>query len=87
MNKIIYKSLLAEDKFMSGMHLRQAKLTFSACGTYTKNKETGDPRYIYRKKLDKACFNHDIAYHDFKTSPRRTNSDKFLRNEAFNIAK
>ena len=56
MNKIIYKSLLAEDKFMSGMHLRQAKLTFSACGTYTKNKETGDPRYIYRKKTRQNMF-------------------------------
>ena len=37
--------------------------------------------------LDKICFQHDIAYGDFKDLARRTASDKFLRDEAFNIAK
>ena len=39
MNKIIIKFLLASDKFMSEMHLRQPGFTYSACGPFTKNKE------------------------------------------------
>ena len=73
MNNIINKRLLAGDKFMSEMHLRQPQSTYSACGPFTKNKEgiqkfkkTGDSRYIYRNELDKACFQHDMAYEDFK---------------------
>ena len=52
-----------------------------------KFKETGDSRYIYQSKLDKACFEHDMAYGDFKDLNRRTFADKVLRNNAFNIAK
>ena len=73
MNNIINKFVLAGDKFMSEMHLKQHQLTYSACGPFTKNKEriqkfkeTGDSRYIYRNELDKACFQHDTAYGDFK---------------------
>ena len=29
-------------------------------------KETGDTKYIYGNKLDKACFQHDMAYGGFK---------------------
>ena len=50
-------------------------------------KETVDTKYIYRNELEKACFQHDIAYGDFKVLARRTASDKFLREKAFNIAK
>ena len=35
-------------------------------GHMQKNKETGDTKYIYRKQLDKDCFQHDFAYGDFK---------------------
>ena len=48
---------------------------------------TGDSRYIYQNELDKACFQHDMAYGDFKDLTRRTASDKILRDKAFNIAK
>ena len=51
-----------------------------------KFKETGNSRYIYQNKLDKACFQHDLAYGDFKDLTRRTASDKILYDEAFNIA-
>ena len=51
-----------------------------------KFKETGDSRYIYQNELDKACFQHDMAYGDFKYLARRTASDKVLRDKAFNIA-
>ena len=73
MNDIVNKFLLAGDKIMSEMHLRQPRFTYSACGPFTKSKEriqkfkqTGDSRYIYRNELDKACFQQDMAYGDFK---------------------
>ena len=82
------------DKFMPEMHLRQPGFTYSACGPFTKSKEkmqkfkqTGDSRYIYRNELDKACFQHDIAYGDFKDLKKRTAADKVLRDKTFNIAK
>ena len=50
-------------------------------------KETGDRSYIYKNELDKACFQYDMAYGDFKDLNRRTASDKVLRDKAFNIAK
>ena len=93
MNDIINKFLLVGDKFMPEMHLRQPGFTFSACGPFTKNKERiqkfkqiGDSRYVYRNELDKACFQHDMAYGDFKDLKRRTAAD-VLRDKAFNIAK
>ena len=53
--------LLGRDKFMPEMHLRQPEFTYSACGSFTKNKEriqkfkeTGHSRYIYRSELYKA---------------------------------
>ena len=94
MNEIFNKFLLAGDKFMPEMHLKQPGFTYSACGPFTKNKEriqkfkeTGDTSYIYKNELDKACFQHDMAYGDFKDLARRTASDKVLRDKEFNIAK
>ena len=94
MNKTGNKILLAGDTFMPEMHLKQPGFTYSACGPFTKNKEgiqkfkeTGDTSYIYKNELDKACFQHDMAYGDFKDLARRTASDKVLRDKAFNIAK
>ena len=79
---------------MPEMHLRQPGFTYSACGPFTKNKEriqkfkeTGDTSYIYKNELDKACFQHDMAYGDFKDLKKRKASDKILRDKAFNIAK
>ena len=76
------------------MHLKQPGFTYSACGPFTKNKEriqkfkeTGDTSYIYKNEFDKTCFQHDMAYGDFKDLKRRTASDKILRDKAFNIAK
>ena len=70
------------------------KFTYSACGPFTKNKEkiqkfkeTGDTDFIYKNELDKACFQHDIAYGNFKNLTKRTAADKVLRDKAFNIAK
>ena len=79
---------------MPGMQLRQPGFTYSACGPFIKNKErmqkfneTGHSRYIYPKELDKACFQHDIGYGDFKDLNRKTFANKLLHDKAFNIAK
>ena len=94
MNEIVNTFLLAGDKSMPEMHLKQPVFTYSACGSFTKNKEriqkfkeTRDIKYIQKNELDKACFQQDIANGDFKNLARRTASDKVLRNKAFNIAK
>ena len=94
MNDVINKFLLVGDKFMSEMHFRQPGFTYSACKPFTKNeeriqkfKQTGDSRYIYKDELDKACFQHDLAYGDFKDLKGRTAADNVLRDKAFNIAK
>ena len=50
-----------------------------------KFKETGDSRYIYQNKLDKACLQHDMAYGDFKDLTRRRASDKILHDKEFII--
>ena len=39
MNEIVNKFLLAGDKFMSEMHLKQPVFTYSACGPFKKNKK------------------------------------------------
>ena len=77
MNEVVNKFLLEGDKFMPEMHLKLPGLTYGACGPFTKNKERiqkfkepGDTNYIYKNELDKACFQHDMAYGDFNA--RRT---------------
>ena len=83
MNKIINKFLLAGNKFIPEMHLRQPQFTYSACGPFTKHKErvqkfkvTGDANYIYKNELDKTCFAHDSACSDSKDLTKRT-AEKF----------
>ena len=39
MNNIINKFLLAGDKFMPEMYLRQPRFVYSACGLFTRHKE------------------------------------------------
>ena len=93
MNNVINKFLLAGDKFMPEMHLRQPRFVYSACGPFTRHKErikefkrTGDTRYIYRNELDKACFQHNSAYADHKDLINRTEADNVLREKAYDIA-
>ena len=93
MNNVINKFLLAGDKFMPEMHLKQPQFVYSACGTFTRHKErikefkqTDDTRYIYRNELDKACFQHDSAYADHKDLINRTEADKALSDKTYDIA-
>ena len=92
MNEIINKFLLAGDKCMSEMDLRQPGFTYSACGPFNKNKkriqkikEIRDSKYIYQSELDKPCFQHNMLYGDFKDLPRRTITNKILHDKAFNM--
>ena len=52
-----------------------------------KFKETVDSKYIYQKEINKASFQHSIAYGIFKDLPKRTVSDKVLHDKAMDIAK
>ena len=79
---------------MFKINLRQPGFTYSTCGPFAKNregiqniKETGDSRYIYQNELDKACFQHDMAYGNFKDLPRRTASDKHYVKELLILLK
>ena len=63
MNEIVDKFLLAGDKFMVKIHLKQPGFTYSACEPFTKNKEriqkvkeTEDRNYVYKNELDKVSF-------------------------------
>ena len=93
MNEIINKFLLVREKFMPEMQLKQTGFTYSACGPFTKNKDriekfvqTGNTDFIYKNELDKACFQHDMAYEKSKDLIKRTQSDKVLKDKAFKIA-
>ena len=92
MNEIVNNFLLVGDKFMPEMHFKQPGFTYSACGPFTKNKQRiekfmqfGNTNFIYKNELDKACFEHDMAYGKSKGLIKRTQSDKILRDKAFKI--
>ena len=48
--------------------------------------QTGNTDFIYKNELDKACFQHNIAYGKSKDLVKRTQSDNVLRDKAFKIA-
>ena len=93
MNDIINKFLLAGDKFMPEIHLKDPVVgTYSACGPFTKYKkriqkfmETRDTNYIYKNEMDNAFFQHDMAYNEYKGLQKRKQSDKVLKDKAFRI--
>ena len=77
MNEIVNKFLLARNKSIPEMHLKQTGFTYSACGPFTRNKEriekfmqTGNTDFIYGNELDKACFQHDMACGKSKESAK-----------------
>ena len=63
MNKIVNTFLLAGDKSMPEIYLKQPRFTYSACGPFTKDKEriqkfkeTGNTNCIYKNELDTIVF-------------------------------
>ena len=82
MNEIVNKYLLDGDKFIPEMHLTLTEFSYRACGPLTKNKkrienlrQAGKTDFIYKNELDKACFQHDLAYGS-KDLVKRTQSDR-----------
>ena len=89
MNETVNKFLLAGDKFTPETHLeQQPNFIYSTCGTFTRNREiiekfmqTGSTDFIYKNKVDKACFQHDgyqrelapIAYKFFDKKSSESN--------------
>ena len=78
---------------MPEMHLKQPGFTYSACGPFTKNKEriekftqTGNTNFIYKNELDKAYFQHNMAYGKSNDLTKTTQSDNVLIDKAFKIA-
>ena len=78
---------------MPEVHLKQPGFPYSAFGPFAKNKEriekfmqTGNADFIYKNELDKACFQHDMAYGKSKDLIKRTQSDKVLKNKTLKIA-
>ena len=85
---------MAVDKFMPEMHLRQPGFTYSAYGSFSKNKEQiekfkvkGYWKCVDRNEIHKVCFQHDMPYVDFKGLPRRTVAHKISCNKAFKMLK
>ena len=75
------------------MHLEQPGFTYSACGPFTKNKDTiekfmqtGNTDFFYKSELDKACFQHDMAYGKSKDLIKTIQSGNVLKDQAFKIA-
>ena len=78
---------------MPEMHLKQPGFTYSTCGPFTKNKEriekftqTGNTDFIYKNELDKAYFQHNMAYGKSNDLTKTTQSDNVLRDKAFKVA-
>ena len=78
---------------MPEMYFKQPGFTYSACSPFTKSKEriekfmqTGNSNFGYKNELDKACFQHDMAYGKSKDLTKRTQPDKVLRDKGFKIA-
>ena len=61
---------------MPEMHLRQPGLTYNSCGPFTKTKEYENLKkqeihdIFIKKKLDKACFRHNMVHDDFEDYSR-----------------
>ena len=94
MNKIFNKFLLAGDKFMPELHLRQPEFTDSTCEPFTKHRErikkfreTGNLKHLYINKLDKVCFAHDAVYSESNNLYKRIILDKILKNRAYEITR
>ena len=85
---------MTRDKFMPELHLKQPGFSYSACGPFTKHRETiqkfresSNLKHLYRNELDKTCFAHNAAYFDSKSLTKRTISDKILKDRAYVISR
>ena len=90
MNEIVNKFLLAGDKFMPEMHLRQPGFTYSACGPLAKHKQRVQNLCKHGIQTTSTGVNwirlvFNMMQHS-KDLAKRTQSDKVLNDKAFAIA-
>ena len=78
---------------MPEIHIKQPGFSYSDSGPFSKNRErietfiqTRNTDHVYMDDLDEACFQHDMVYGKYIDLTKRTQSDKFLREKAFEIA-
>ena len=83
MSKIIHTFLLVGNRPIPKTDLKQPGIRYSACEPFTKSKdkiqtikETGDSRHNCQDKLEKAFFQCNIAYRDFKDLRKKTASNQ-----------
>ena len=82
MNETVNSFSLGGDKFLPEIHLGQPGFTYSKF-IYINRRFM-----IYlENELHKACFQHDMAYGDFKDLTKRTVSDKILCDKAYKNSK
>ena len=90
MDQIVNKFLLTGDKFMLELHMIQPGVgKYAACKPFIKTSQcidrfmkTGKLESTYKNDQDRACFQHDMAYGDYKDLSKRTKSDLVLRDKA-----
>ena len=92
MNETVNKLLLAGDSFITDLHLKQQQQQNPIKPLKNKKKiiakfmQTGNTDFCYKNKLDKACFQHDMAYGKSKDLAKTAQSNKTLRDKASKIA-
>ena len=93
-NEILNRFLLVEDKFLPEMHLKQYSFIYSAGGPFTKNSErigkfmqTENADNIYKNDLDKACFQHYMAYGKYRFEKKNRIRQNFKRQSFRNCNK
>ena len=86
--------MLAGNKFIPKLHLRQPGFTYIACGPFTKHferiqkvRETVDLKHVYKNELDNTLFAHDVAYSNSNDLAKRTVPDRILKSRAYKIAR
>ena len=77
MNNVINTFLLAGDKFMPEMHLRQPQFTYSACGPFTKHKQR--IQMFKEKRKVQAAFKDNIWDADFADMQLLSKYNKGIR--------
>ena len=81
---------MTASNFRLELLFKQPGVSYNVCGLFNKHRqriqkfrEAGNLKLLYRNKLNKICFAHDRTYSDSKNLPRRTISQKILKDGAY----
>ena len=86
MNKIVNKFFVNKVAAQIAIKTTKIYLTSWKDSKKIKIKKTGDLNYVYKNKLDKACFAHGTEYADSNDLAKRTISDKIFKDGSYKIA-